>query len=686
MADFARASARHWWWLGWLALMLLVGYSLAAEVSANGEDGYKINVRNADLSQFITQIAGLTGKTFVIDPRVRGNVTVISDTSMNERDIYQLMLSVLRVNGFTAVPAGEVIKIVPQLYGKQTGDGRDSGTNLLDGGERILTRVIRVDNIQPSAVVPIIRPLIPDYSHVATVPDSNLLIINDHQNNLERLERLIREMDLVEENVVEVVELKEAGVDTLLTLLQRLAPDILGDDSNQIRRVRVIANDQNNTLLLRGKRSAVQQIAKLAAQLDQSINASSGSATYWLAHADAESIAELVSNLMQDTGTKDGGSNFSIQADTSLNAVIVRADPIHMSSIKSLIKSLDIRRTQVLIEAAIVEVTLRDDLDVGGAFVVGGGSGTSTTPLISTVNQGSSGSSALGNLLGGLLGGAAATDGISQAAVLAAAGAAASPVVGAFKIATKGFSFAGLVQALSQNRNAHLLSTPSILTLDNEEAEIVVGQTVPFRTGSYNTSDNRLDPFVLIERQDIGLTLKVTPKINDDGVVQLRVFQEISNISEQQAIGPSSASDLITNKRTISTTVLADDKQTIVLGGLIQNDLRKTRVKVPFFGDIPLIGLLFRHDSVHKERRNLLVFLRPTILKTPEDVTKVTANKYSGLREVLLESRLAGLKKKQLRKAISAEAESLKDGVSEELYTPFYEGEFTPKLEPVQKP
>ena len=263
-------------------------------------------MRGADLGQFITQIAGLTGKTFVIDPRVRGTVTVISDASMDKNEIYELMLSVLRVNGFTAVPAGEIVKIVPHLLGKQTDDGftQDRGGVPLEQ-ERILTRVIQVHNIQPTAIVPILRPLIPDYSHVATIPNSDLLIINDHQSNLERLERLIKEMDAVEENVVRLLELKEAGVDVMLTLLQRLAPDVLSDSSDQPRQVRIIANDKNNSLLIRGKSSAVEEVAALVAQLDQSTNATSDSATFRLAHADAEDIAEL--NYQSDGGAIAAG-------------------------------------------------------------------------------------------------------------------------------------------------------------------------------------------------------------------------------------------------------------------------------------------------------------------------------------------------------------------------------------------
>lgn len=648
-------------------LFALLVMLLATQFS-HAQSDYKINVRGAELTQFVAQIAGLTGKTFVVDPRVRGNVTVISSASLDEQAIYQLLLSVLRVNGFAAVPAGNVIRIVPQVQGKQSGHADESGGTQADG-ETLITRVIRVDNIQPQALLPVLRPLLPEYSHVATVPDSNLLIINDHRENLDRIKRLIREMDAVEEEVIRMIAIKEAGIDTLLTLLRRLAPDQLGSDVGGARQVKVIANERNNSLLLRGKASAVQIIEALIEELDQSINASSTATTFWLAHADAESIAEILTNLTanQIAGEGDQKEFLSIQADKSLNAIIVQANPVHMASIRSLIESLDIRRTQVLIEAAIVEISLTQGLDVGGSFIVTDGSGKSA-PLISTNTPGTTGSnSALAGLLTNLLGDSVSSGSISSADLLSAAGAVASPIVGAVRLASRGLSFAAIVEALERNENAKLLSTPSILTLDNEEAEIVVGQTVPFRTGNYNTSDNRVDPFVLIDRQDVGITLRVTPQINDDGVVRLRVYQEISSLSEQQAIGAAAASDLITNKRTIDTTVLADDKQTIALGGLIQSDQVKIRSKVPFFGDIPLIGLLFRQTRDRVIRRNLIVFLRPTVLRNQAAVAKITDKKYAGIQEILLE----GTSPKDTRARPTVPVTP----ASHQAYDPLYQGE-----------
>lgn len=651
-----------------LNLRLALLLALLITQYSHAQSGYKINVRGAELTQFITQIAGLTGKTFVVDPRVRGNVTVISSASLDEDAIYQLLLSVLRVNGFTAVPAGEIIKIVPQAQGKQSGL-TDASALAQSGEEVLITRVIRVDHIQASSLVPILRPLLPEYGHVATVPNSNLLIINDHKNNLDRLERLIQEMDAVEEEIIRMVPVKEAGIDTLLTLLQRLAPDQLSNDIKGARQVKVIANEHNNSLLLRGKVSSVHIIEELIKELDKPINASSAATTFWLAHADAESISEILTNLMAGQIAGDDSAQqkaLSIQADKSLNAVIVRADPIYMASIKSLIESLDIRRTQVLIEAAIVEISLNEGSDIGGSFIVADKNG-GTTPLISSNTPSDSGNtSALAGLLTNLLGESLSNTDISPARLLSAAGAVTSPIVGAVRLATRGLSFAAIVQALNRNDNANLLSTPSILTLNNEEAEIIVGQTVPFRTGNYNTVDGRVDPFVVINREDVGLTLRVTPQINNEDVVRLSVYQEISSLSDNQAIGLNAASDLITNKRTIETTVLADNKQTIALGGLIQSDETKVRVKVPFFGNIPLIGLLFRHTRTRVTKRNLIVFLRPTILRNKEDVATVTAKKYSGIREIVLQGSSLKDGKKLPRKP--SEPTSIK------MYDSLYEG------------
>lgn len=624
-----------------LSLIALSCFWATAGFGQPAQQGWQINVRDAELRDFIMQIASLTDKTFVIDPRVKGKVTVISGAILNADATYQLLLSVLRVNQYTAIPAGTVIKIVPQPQAKQSAGPRATQAEAF--GEQIVTRIIEVSNLSAAELIPTLRPLVPGYSHIAAVANSNLIIISDHKNNIERLERLIATMESAEQGVVQIVPLKAVGAGTLISLLQRLAPDQLGSNAAGPRQVKVIVNERNNSLLLRGKPRAIKKIQDLIAQLDYKINAADEAVVIRLAYAKAESVAEIVSDLMQtEQVAATGGvqTPFSIQADTSLNAVVVRADSISMANIKSLIASLDVRRTQVLIEAAVVEVSLTKNFEAGTEFAVADQGGS--VPFASTVSQ----DGPLAGLLAALFN---SEDGnkVNAEGVLSSVGSTSSALLGIAKLSTNGLSFAALIRLLAQNDQANLLSTPSILTLDNEQAEIIVGQNVPFRTGSYTTTEGGLNPFVVIQRQDIGITLRVTPQINEGDVVRLKLYQEISNLAERQAIGSNAASGLITNKRTIDTVVLADNRQTIVLGGLIQNDTTASKRRVPFFGRIPLIGWLFRFKSKRQVRRNLLVFLRPTILKNKEEVAKITAEKYTAVWEVLLQGSMGAADSKQ---------------------------------------
>lgn len=659
----AKWPVQKWCRRVFLLFMLVVSWVCYAAQ----EQTWRINVRGAPLQDFIIQISDLTGKTFVVDPRVKGNVTVISNTKINAEGIYQLLLSVLQVNGFVAIEAGEVVKVIPQVQGKQ-------GVSVVPstgGANAIITKIIKVNNIPVPSLVPTVRPLMPAYSHVGVVASTNLIIISDHKNNVERLERLIREIDTVEEEIVEMVSLKEAWVGTLVALLQRLAPDQLGSGSKGPRQVRVIANERNNSVLLRGKRTAVQEVRSLITQLDQPGNTGGNATVIKLSYADAETIAEVITNTMQReaaTSEEAGQSPFSIQPDKALNALVVRADPISMSSIKALVGELDIRRTQVLIEAAIVEVSVTKGLEVGGEFVLGSNKGT--VPVISTIAKSAAAGGVLANLINTLLARNVASGSVTSQDILLGSGGSSTPTLGAARLGTNGLSFTALLTLLARHDDANLLSTPSILTLNNEEAEIVVGQNVPFRTGNFSTTQSGLTPFVTIERQDIGITLRVTPQINEGGVVRLNLFQEISNIAEQQAVGSNAASDLITNKRTITTSVLADDQETIVLGGLIQNDKIKQRTKVPFFGDIPVLGWLFRSRENRVVKRNLLVFLRPTVLKTKEDVAEITKKKYTGIWETLLEGSPAP--GKNAKPSATPTQEETPD---ERSYDPLYQGD-----------
>ncbi|MFP6852642.1 MAG: type II secretion system secretin GspD [Pseudomonadales bacterium] len=617
--------------LHWLALVCC----LLTTPTWSEAQTWKINLKNADIREFITQVSTITGTTFVVDPRVKGNVTVVSDRKLDTEAVYALFLSVLRVHGFGASRTGDVVRIVQSATVKQSGAPvNDDGGSL---SEQVVTRVISARNVAAADLVKILRPLIPQYGHIAAVPQANVVIISDHADNIARLLTIIRQVDVADEDEVVVVTLEQAWVGSVVAILEQVAPDQIGKSAAGPQRVLVIGNDRNNTLVLRGKSAAIAEVRSLIEQLDQPATSSGSTRVFQLNHADAARTAEILNGILiepRGRGDNTKSENISIQADISLNAIVVRADPGTMSEIQEILRQLDIRRAQVLIEAAIVEVSVDATRAIGIEAGVADAGGASV-PFASTTLNG-----IISNLLSSIS--ATVVDGkIDPVQGIASVG---SPTLAVARLDPDGVSFGAILNAIAINTSADLLSTPSILTLDNEQASILAGQTVPFRTGSFTSTNNGAsNPFTTIQRQDIGIELTVTPHIHDDSSIRLEVSQTVENvINTGLEIGAAGFSDVVTNKRSIETTILADDRQTIVLGGLIQDDVRATRKKVPLLGSIPFLGRLFQNRSTTRTKVHLLVFLRPTIQRTREEVAETTERKYNGIWQVQIESRESG--------------------------------------------
>ena len=617
--------------LHWLALVCCL---LTAPTWSEAQT-WKINLKNADIREFITQVSTITETTFVVDPRVKGNVTVVSDRKLDTEAVYALFLSVLRVHGFGASRTGDVVRIVQSATVKQSGAPvNDDGGSL---SEQVVTRVISARNVAAADLVKILRPLIPQYGHIAAVPQANVVIISDHADNIGRLLTIIRQVDVADEDEVVVVTLEQAWVGSVVEILEQVAPDQIGKSAAGPQRVLVIGNDRNNTLVLRGKSAAIAEVRSLIEQLDQPATSSGSTRVFQLNHADATRTAEILNGILiepRGRGDNTKSENISIQADISLNAIVVRADPGTMSEIQEILRQLDIRRAQVLIEAAIVEVSVDETRAIGIEAGVADAGGESV-PFASTTLNG-----IISNLLSSIS--ATVVDGkIDPVQGIASVG---SPTLAVARLDPDGVSFGAILNAIAINTSADLLSTPSILTLDNEQASILAGQTVPFRTGSFTSTNNGAsNPFTTIQRQDIGIELTVTPHIHDDSSIRLEVSQTVENvINTGLEIGEAGFSDVVTNKRSIETTILADDRQTIVLGGLIQDDVRATRKKVPLLGSIPFLGRLFQNRSKTRTKVHLLVFLRPTIQRTREEVAETTERKYNGIWQVQIESRESG--------------------------------------------
>lgn len=617
------------------------------------EQTWKVNLKDADIRAFITQIADITGYSFVVDPRVKGKVTVVSNAPMGKEAVYEMFLSVLNVHGFAAIPSEGIIKIVQQNDAKQTAENLKMFKNV--PREQLVTRVIQVKNANALELVPILRPMVAKYGHLAGVAAANALIISDHVSNIARIERIVDELDSPSNYELEVVQLKDAWVGDMVKLLEELAPAELGKGAKGPQnKFSVVADERSNRIILKGDENFRSKIRELIAKLDQPAAVSDTTKVIRLRNADAEKLAELLKGLMSDiASSKEGGAEggaapagtnkASVYPDEGLNAIVVRAEPSVMKEVEAIVEELDIRRAQVLIEAAIVEISDGLSKALGAQLAVGDLQGNAPAVVTNFSNVGISASAVLAA--------------IANQSTTVSVGDIAAMGIGEKK--DNGTSWGVLVQALATSGQAKLLSTPSIITMDNQESEIVVGQNVPFRTGQTATgTDGTTNPFTTIERQDVGLTLRVTPSISDGDLVRLDIEQETSSIAPSN----ESASDIITNKRQIKTSVLADDRETLVLGGLISENYTLSENKVPLLGDIPLLGYLFRSTSQAKENRNLLVFMKPTILRNKEQTRKVSDDKYQGLLELNFDL------KKRARDTSAEEPNNEPDPAMEELF------------------
>ncbi len=570
-----------------------------------GAETWTINMKDADIREFIDQIAAITGETFVVDPRVKGQVTVISNTPLGMAEVYQLFLSVMSTHGFSVLTQGDQARVVP------VSESRSSANSGRRAPDDVETELIQVQHAAVNELIPLIRPLVPQNGHLAAVSSSNALIISDRRANIERIRRLVADLDSRGGQDYSVINLQNAWV---MDAAEALNNSIMRSDKKD-GGTRVIADARTNRLILLGPPAARKRLAELARSLDVPSTRSANARVIRLRHSDAKSLAETLGDISEGLKQAEGGDTANgggkpqhilIRADESLNALVLLADPDTVATLEEIVRNLDVPRAQVMVEAAIVEFAgdIEDALGVQWAVDARGGTGG-----LGGVNFANTGLS-VGTVIQAIQDGNLPEN---------------TPLPDGAILGLGTNSFGVLVTALSANSKSNLLSTPSLLTLDNQEAEILVGQNVPFQTGSYTTdSSGSSNPFTTIEREDIGVTLKVTPHINDGATLRLEVEQEISSI----APSAGDAVDLITNKRSIKSAILADDGQVIVLGGLIQDDVTTTASKVPLLGDIPIIGPLFRSTTESHVKRNLMVFLRPTIVRDRAGMAALSGRKY----------------------------------------------------------
>ncbi|WP_235513202.1 MULTISPECIES: type II secretion system secretin GspD [unclassified Sphingomonas] len=620
-----------------------------------------VNMRGVEIADVADQISRITGRTLILDPTVKGQVTVTSAEPLSPAGVWELFQSVLRANGFAAVRSGSAWRIIPQANAVRDGGVRQRGV----GGQELTTRMVRLSNVPSADAARIVRPLVASFGSVEPLTQPNAIVVTDYADNVRRIEALARSLDGGGGSTFATITLTNGNAADIATAMQA----VLGEGG-----VRVAGDPRSNTILVRGTPAGVAEARRIAQSLDARGGAAQMSTrVFRLNYADSESVTEVLRGILGQqqsaanpvarslssvsqrnnagqalsgliangganagalaaatgaaTGTGTGGSistvgqnqataaqgfttpDITVQPAPDINAVVVRGTPTAIAQIERLIPELDVRRPQVLIEAAIAEITGQDAEQLAVQI---GTAGAALTRVTGAGTSFDNGGASLGRILGVL--------GVPAAGLLTG-GLSANIGIGN--------DFSILVQALSTSTKANLLSTPQITVLDNKLGEFVVAQEVPFVTGSILTGNGTANPYTTIERKDVGITLRVLPRINAGDTIRLEVSQEASSIAPTQVSG---AADIITNKRSANTTVLADNGQTIVLGGLTSDDYQRLRSQVPILGSLPVIGELFKGRTESRQKRTLFVFLKPTILRDGADAAEAARTRYDRLR------------------------------------------------------
>jgi general secretion pathway protein D len=608
------------------ALAIVLSGSL---VSAQQAQRITPNFKDADITQIAEAVSAATGKNFIIDPRVRAQVTMLSSTAMSPEAFYEAFLSILQVYGFIAVPSGNVVKILPDTNAR-TLPAIDLPDRVSATSDEIVTQVIDVRNVNAPALVPILRPMIPQYGHLVAYPASNILIITDRASNVNRMMRIIRRIDQVGNQDVEIVPLQNASASEVVRVVNSLYQGAAAAEGTAVK---VVADDRSNSVLLGGEQAQRLRLRALIAHLDTPLEAGGDTRVRYLHYANAEKLAPKLKEQMTGIAQAAAGpagqgaaaasaaqsaeKSAMVWADPTNNALIITAPAKLMRAIMTIIDKLDIRRPQVLVEAIIADIDYNKNAELGVNWAAYSNSG-SNVPAGSFVSP--IGGTSIVDLAGAVQNPANVTTTLLQ-----------GTTIGVGRIAASGLNFAAIVRAIRSDTNDNIIATPSAMTMDNQEAELKVAQEVPFITGQYTANNTAVvggavNPFQTIQREEVGTILKITPTISAEGSqVMLKISIESSSIGQK----PAGAVDLVTNKRTVSTTVLIEDGGIVVLGGLIEDDMSKGESKVPYLGSIPIIGLLFKTRNQSSTKNNLMIFIRPQIMRDANQAAYETELKYN---------------------------------------------------------
>jgi general secretion pathway protein D len=616
------------------AIVLLLGLMLGSG-SLQAQD-YTINLKDTDIRELIQFVSDATGTTIVVDPVVKGKVRVISSKPVSASELYELFLSVLDVHGYTAVRSGDIVRVIPSKDARSApldvSDDRSSMTS-----DEYMTQVIRLENISAAKLIPVLRPLVPQQAHMAAYAPSNAIIISDVSANIDKIRDIIERMDKSAVQKTDIIKLRYAVAEDVVRMLDQLNKSAAKQTGGE-QETLLVADARTNSVLVSGDELERARLRKLVNHLDTPLEQSGNVKVIYLQYAEATDLAEVLTRVMKNISQLDtaegaqaksrSSKSATIEADEDTNALIITADADEMASLEAVIQRLDIRRAQVLVEAIIVEMEVIDGQELGLQWLFADNDGVFGSNITSNDTR-------LGNIAGSQLSadGGDIDEGVDLGGLAGALAVAGGVSLGWAQLDNTGLSMTVILNALKETNNANILSTPSILTLDNQEAYITVGQQVPFVTGSFTNTgaggDGAQNPFQTIERENVGITLTVTPHINDGDSVVLDIMQEVSSLSGLSV----AASDLITNERKIQTKVLAEDGQVVVLGGLIKDEVQDAQQKVPLLGDIPYLGRLFRSDAERVVKQNLMVFIRTTIIRDSEQLAGASAEKYRYIRD-----------------------------------------------------
>lgn len=610
---------------------------------AQSQETFTLNFKDAEIKDLIRYVADATGMTVIVDPRVKGRINLISNEAVDEDQMYQLFLAVLQTNGFAAIKNGNVLRIISDK------EARAASTPVKykrpqDGHSDFVTQIIELENVSAVKLIPVLRPLVPPQGHMAAYDEANAIIVVDTEDNVKKIYDIIKNLDKTSANEMEIFKLRHSSADEFIKIVEQVLKQPGGSSKGAgDSGINIVADKRSNSMIVTGSDKQRGQVKRLIEKLDGPLLSSGNAQVFRLKHAKAKDLAPILtkvsqnlSKLNEDAGRKTGGTSTggSIEADEATNSLIITGSGDLLEGVKNVIELLDVPRKQVLVEAIIVEMVASDGKALGLDWMVAG-------------KNGGFGASNNSNSLAGLVASGGFDDDKDDAlgGIGKALAAATGGVWGGINYDPDGTSFAALITALETTQDANILSTPSLMTLDNNEAEIVVGQEVPFVTGSYtatgNSGSNPGDPFQTIERENIGITLKVTPHINEGGKITLEIFQEVSGL-----VG--SANDIsdgliVTNERKIQTTVSTGDREIIVLGGLMRDEVQESVSKIPILGDLPLVGRLFKNSSTDVRKTNLMIFIRPTVIQNSKTALEVSEEQYRLIRSKQLYKKARGV-------------------------------------------